>query len=304
MKRAHVLFAILVVVAIIGYRPIMSYIRGEKPTVGALSCEYNGRSYGQEEKRQADDGCNVCTCGENGWSCTKIACAPGEGSGSISGSLSYPSEILPAQRICALDLADDKNYCQQVVAGTATYAITAPAGDYFVYAALEDDVTGKRAYYSEFVRCGLKAECKDHSPIKVTVTSGEVATADPQDWYAVGQIDLVAVTPARYEYNTHNYYPTSLFRVTARGLSKVEIFSSPYPPVEGRRENPDFTLVGEAAFVSEDRGIQTWTLPIPGGFQAMEVKAKGTSENEEFLWSPDLRIVRPIQTAAASSTVQ
>ncbi|HTK60190.1 MAG TPA: hypothetical protein VL283_03225 [Candidatus Baltobacteraceae bacterium] len=303
MKRAYILFAILVALAVVAYRPVMTYVRGGTKT-GASSCEYEGRSYRLAEQRRAADGCNVCACGENGWSCTKLACRAGEGSGTISGTLSYPSEAIPAQRVCALNLEDDATYCQQTVAGATAYAIPAPAGEYFVYASLEDDVTGKRAYDSEFVRCGLKAECKDHTPVKIALAPDGTATADPQDWYAVGQFDLVSVTPSRYEYLTHNYYPTSVFSVMARGLSKVELFSSPYPPDPAHRDDPPFSPIGEASLVSEERDVQTWTLPVPPGFQAMEVRAKGTSENGEYLWSRDLRIVRPIDTAAASSTVQ
>ena len=204
MKRAHILLIVLVLLAIFAYRPVLSYLRGEKPASGSLTCDYEGRSYRREEQRRAADGCNFCTCGENGWACTEIACAEGEGSGSISGKLSYPSESIPAQRVCAIDLKGDKEYCQQTQQGDAAYAIVAPAGAYWVYAALADDTTGKRAYYSEFVRCGLNAECKDHTPVEVAVEAEKIAAADPQDWYAMGQIDLLNVTPSRYEYSTHN----------------------------------------------------------------------------------------------------
>ena len=300
MKRVHVLLAILVVMAAVGYRPVLSLLRGGGAAGEVLTCEYDGRPYALEAQRRADDGCNICTCGATGWSCTKIACAAGEGLGSISGTLAFPSEVLPAQRVCAISLKDDKEYCQETTLGAASFAIPAPSGDYWVYASLEDDVTGKRAYWSEFVRCGLEAACKDHTPVTVTVKPGETAQADPQDWYAVGQFDLLDVTPSRYEYDTHNYYPTSSFLVKARGLSAVEIQSTPYPPQEGA----PFSSVGEASLVSVTRDIQTWKLPIPQGFQAMQIRAKGTSENGDHLMSRTVRIVRPIETAAASSTVE
>src|SRR5689334_8195991 len=101
MKRVYILLAVLIVLAAVGYGPVMSYLRGGSPPGEAVSCEYEGRAYRLEDQRHAADGCNVCTCGENGWACTKIACeAGGAGSGSISGTLSYPSEMLPAQRVC------------------------------------------------------------------------------------------------------------------------------------------------------------------------------------------------------------
>lgn len=304
MKRAHVLLVILVVLAAVGYGPVMKRIREARGLAsggGPTTCEYEGRTYRLEEQRRAADGCNVCSCGETGWACTKIACVPGgPGIGTVSGMLSYPSEFLPAQRVCALNLVDDKEYCLQTTAGESSYAIPAPEGEYWVYAALEDDATGKRAYYSEFVRCGLKAECKDHSSVTVLIKTGETSEAHPQDWYAAGQFDEILVAPSRYEYSTHNYYPGSSFHLTSRGLSSVEISSTPYPPV------PDapYVLIGAAALTKEERGIQTWSLAVPEGFQAMRVRAKGVTENGEFLMSRDLRIVRPIATASASSTVR
>lgn len=301
MKRAHALFAVLVALVFFGYRPVTTLISGRSTSAEPASCDYEGRSYRLEEQRRADDGCNVCACGENGWTCTKISCmAGGAGNGSISGALSYPSETLPAQRVCATNLADDKEYCQQTKQGDASFVITAPIGDYWVYAALEGDTTGKRAYFSEFVTCGLKAECKDHTPVKVAVESQKISAADPQDWYAPGQVAMINVSPSRFEYYTHNYYPSSVFRVTSQGFSKVELSSTPYPPLEGA----PFSPIGEATLVSEERGIQVWTMPVPAGFQAMQVRAKGTSESGDFLLSREIRLVRPIETASENSKIE
>jgi hypothetical protein len=304
MKRAHVLFALLVVLAVVGYGPVMTLVRQARygrPDPGPATCDYAGRSYRLSEQRRADDGCNVCACGEEGWACTKIACVPGgPGVGTIAGALAYPSEVIPAQRICAVNLADDKEYCQQVTDGTPNFAVPAPAGEYWVYAALADDATGKRAYWSEFVRCGLKAECKDHTPVTVAVTKGEIVEAHPNDWYAPGQVDLINVSPSRFEYSTHNYYPNSVFLVKARGLVAVELEATPYPPEEGAAFSP----IGSASMTSEERGIQTWSLKIPAGFQAMHVRAKGTSADGAYLLSRTVRLVRPIETASASSTIE
>lgn len=303
MKRAHVLFAVLVVLAVVGYGPVMTLVRrlayGQERS-GPTTCDYAGRSYLLEQQRRADDGCNVCTCGENGWACTKIACVPGgPGVGTVAGTLAYPSETIPAQRICALNLADDKEYCQQVTDGTENFAVPAPEGEYWVYAALVDDVTGKRAYWSEFARCGLKAECKDHTPVTVKVEKGKIAQAHPYDWYAPGQVDVINVSPSRFEYSTHNYYPDSVFLVKSRGLTAVELEATPYPPEEGA----PFSPIGSASMSSEERGIQTWSLKIPAGFQAMHVRAKGFSAGGEYLFSRTVRLVRPIETASASSTI-
>jgi len=302
MKRSHTLFAIFIILALFSHRILFEAVRrlrGDAPRSVGVSCEYNGRAYALQEQRRAEDQCNVCTCEENGWSCTKFACAKGsDGAGTITGEISFPSEYLPVQQVCALDLKDEKEYCQPTRKGEKSFAVPVPAGDYDVYAMLQDDATGKRAYYSEFVRCGSGVECKDHTPIAVHVEAGGISEAQPQDWYAPGQFDLLNVTPSRYEYSTHNYYEGSVFQARGRGLVKVEFSSTAYPP----QPDATYALVGEAALASEDRGIQTWTLPIPTGFQAMEVRAKGYSEDGSYLMSRILRIVRPIVTASASGT--
>lgn len=303
--RLFLLVIILLELIYISYGPVMTFIRKTRDAVTGTSvsrCEYEGRSYGIGEKRRATDGCNVCDCSVNGWACTEISCQVGSAVGaSITGKLSYPSEFMPAQRVCALNIKDDAEYCQETLQGSSTYVINAPPGDYWVYAArAEGDIVRQRAYYSEYVVCGLSAECKDHTPITVTVTAGQVAEADPQDWYSLGQMDSIVIAPSRYEYNTHNYYPGSLFTLNARGLAKVEFYSTPYPP----RDNASFSLIGEATMVSDDGDVQTWSLPIPAGFQATYVRAKGSTDNGDFLMSRSIWLVRPISTATVDSMVQ
>lgn len=304
-KRLFLLVIILLELAYISYGPVMTFVRKTREAGAGASvsrCEYEGRSYGAGEKRRAPDGCNVCDCSENGWACTDMNCQAGSPTGaSITGKLSYPSEFMPAQRVCALNTKDDAEYCQETLPGTTAYVINVPPGDYWVYAArAEGEPVRQRAYYSEYVVCGLSAECKDHTPITVAAAAGEVAEADPQDWYSPGQIISLVIAPSRYEYNTHNYYPGSVFTLNSRGLSKVEFYSTPYPP----RDNAAFSSIGEAVLVSDDGDIQTWSLPIPPGFQATYVRAKGTSENGDFLMSRNIWLVRPISTATSDSAVQ
>jgi hypothetical protein len=61
-----------------------------------------------------------------------------------------------------------------------------PVGNYYVYA-MTNLVKGRedyKAYYSEFVICGLNVNCESHEPIIVTVTAGETTSKiDPSDWY-------------------------------------------------------------------------------------------------------------------------
>ncbi|MCJ7818743.1 MAG: hypothetical protein MUP25_02845 [Syntrophales bacterium] len=128
--------------------------------------------------------------------CPGAAAAPPPGA--IEGSLSYPSEFIPDDMtICAENLATQKIYCTskhlkgkkyQYQVG---YKLTVPPGEYHVFAQLPDPAKygadmakDYRAYYSEFVKCGMSVDCKSHAPMVVQVKSGEtVRGIDPQDWY-------------------------------------------------------------------------------------------------------------------------
>lgn len=118
--------------------------------------------------------------------------------GVIEGSLGYPSEFIPADMvICAQNLATGKLSCtgkhikHKKYTYRVGYRLVVLSGDYYIYAYLPDPQKfgadfskDYKAYYSEFVKCGMRAECPSHAPIKVTVVSGKTVTGiDPQDWY-------------------------------------------------------------------------------------------------------------------------
>lgn len=104
--------------------------------------------------------------------------------GVIAGTLSYPSEYLPAQRVVAFDVANPSLfYWVQTQDGQATFELPVPPGTYYVVAYLPDGSLA--AGYSQAVLCGLKYECTDHSLIPVIVRAGErVNDVRPHDWYA------------------------------------------------------------------------------------------------------------------------
>jgi len=111
--------------------------------------------------------------------------------GTIEGSLSYPSEYIPPLEICADSVDSSEQYCtyEHIESAKYTYGqgykIEAPAGKYTVYAKLLNPDDDYKAYYSQFVTCGMEYECEDHEPIEITVTAGEtLSSIDPMDWYA------------------------------------------------------------------------------------------------------------------------
>ncbi|MGD0807023.1 MAG: hypothetical protein ABSA10_06105 [Anaerolineales bacterium] len=109
---------------------------------------------------------------------------PASANGTIRGHLSYPSEVLVAQRIIAFDTASMTKVAEvSTVQGQNTYALSVPEGDYYVVAYTLDG--NLSAGYSQAVPCGLSVDCTDHSLIVVHVDSGTfVENIDPQDWYA------------------------------------------------------------------------------------------------------------------------
>ncbi len=133
--------------------------------------------------------------------CLLLAPYPGAAAapqpGVIEGSLSYPSEFIPDDMtICAENLATKKIYCTNKHINARKYRykegykLTVPPGEYHVFAQLPDPARhgadyskDYRAYYSKFVTCGMSVECKDHTPIVVTVKSGATTSGvDPWDW--------------------------------------------------------------------------------------------------------------------------
>jgi hypothetical protein len=54
-----------------------------------------------------------------------------------------------------------------------------------VFAYIRDNETGASpGVYSQYVLCGLRASCSDHTLIEVTVAAGQTRTGiDPSDWY-------------------------------------------------------------------------------------------------------------------------
>ena len=116
--------------------------------------------------------------------------------GIITGALSYPSDFdFPRMIVCAEAVASKRIHCTDKRITNrrnrkVTYKLRVPTGDYYVFATIVDDddpaeaYRGYKAYYSEFVKCGLSVNCPSHEPIKVTVRAGRTLTGiDPGDWY-------------------------------------------------------------------------------------------------------------------------
>lgn len=112
--------------------------------------------------------------------------------GTITGTLGYPSSGNPAQKVCAVSLADNPSItCVTTQAGQNTYTLELAEGNYNIYASLVtaqgDFSTSYKAYYDAFSKCGKNVNCpaSGHTQyINVAVKAGQrVSDVDPQDWY-------------------------------------------------------------------------------------------------------------------------
>ncbi len=104
------------------------------------------------------------------------------GTGSISGHLSFPSELIPPLRVVAINQKTGKSYFVDTNGNQYTYQINhLPAGTYHVIAYYQSLSGG----YTEAVSCGLTVECNHHGLIDVAVSPGkDIPGVDPGDWYA------------------------------------------------------------------------------------------------------------------------
>ncbi|NCN06852.1 MAG: hypothetical protein GW946_03355 [Candidatus Pacebacteria bacterium] len=118
---------------------------------------------------------------------------PSKQLGAIEGSLSFPSSGIPdTMEVCAEHTKTLEITCTGEIQKSDDYTfgfgyqLELTPGSYLVYAQLPND--SYRAYYSDFVLCGLAASCPSHNPIMVTVEPNMTASGiDPQDWYDTNQ---------------------------------------------------------------------------------------------------------------------
>ena len=110
--------------------------------------------------------------------------------GIITGPLSFPSEHIPEQMIvCAQEIETEVEFCtedkiqQENFINGVGFLLEVPIGDYYVYAFLPESPDNK-AYYNEFVTCGLDVDCESRENIVVTVSKNEIVEEImPHDWY-------------------------------------------------------------------------------------------------------------------------
>lgn len=106
--------------------------------------------------------------------------------GSLSGTLGYPSEGIPPLDVYAFVQSDLSSYYKiSTVQNQQEFSFeTLPEGTYVVvaYPKTSGELAGG---YTPAVACGLSVDCTDHSLLPVVVIAGEETTGVAvKDWYA------------------------------------------------------------------------------------------------------------------------
>jgi hypothetical protein len=123
--------------------------------------------------------------------------------GRISGNLTYPSDYIPPEMILCVT-RNKQNYCSNESAARlskarirfnlnhrrASYEVRLPAGTYYIYGAFPkgkaptSDMENLKAYYNDFVKCGMNIKCTSKKPIAIKVAPGQtVRNITIGDWY-------------------------------------------------------------------------------------------------------------------------
>lgn len=190
--------------------------------------------------------------------------SPSIQTGIIEGSLSYPSEGIPeAMKICAEEVSAKQQFCadKHIKAPKYQYGIgyqiQVPAGSYEVFAFLPD-TPAQKAYYSEFVICGLSADCPSHKPIKVIVEPGKTTDKiDPQDWYAPA---------ANAEADETELIKNAVYAKTGLNKTNAEVTVSFNNGSYAKGGVKEFSAIGGAYFLAA-KTASGWTAVYDGQAQ-------------------------------------
>lgn len=109
-------------------------------------------------------------------------------SGQITGKLVYPGDGIPRDLVlCITSSEPETTLCSNFKASTltaarmvfkidrrkATYQVTLPPGNYHIFAKT-GEMPGHRAFYNEYVKCGMEYTCRSKKPIILAVRNGKI----------------------------------------------------------------------------------------------------------------------------------
>lgn len=106
--------------------------------------------------------------------------------GSISGTLNFPSETIPALMVVAFNQTTGNFVGVETQTNQTAFRLeNLEPGIYHLVAYLKDEPS-RAGGYTQFVLCGMSAECNDHSLIDIPVNAGQEAGGITiADWYVM-----------------------------------------------------------------------------------------------------------------------
>lgn len=106
--------------------------------------------------------------------------------GSISGSLGYPSSGIPPLVVYAFAKDTYATFFKvETKTNQQSFTIDSVKPGTYVVVAYPQDMPGLAGGYTKAVACGLSVECTDHSLVSITVEAGKTTPAvEVKDWYA------------------------------------------------------------------------------------------------------------------------
>lgn len=106
--------------------------------------------------------------------------------GSLSGSLSYPSDEIPALEVYAFQQGNWTEFRKiETAKGAASFLFSSIVPGTYVVVAYPKDGGELQGGYSKAVLCGLKVDCNDHSLVPIIVRPGQRSSGvEVKDWYA------------------------------------------------------------------------------------------------------------------------
>jgi hypothetical protein len=194
--------------------------------------------------------------------------------GSIAGQLGYPAEGIPPMTIYAIRQSGRGApfYTVRAIKDQGTYTIKGVApGTYALFATMTAGLGPRQRFaggYTKFVLCGLRYGCTDHTPVPVTLTSGQAVTDIPvTDFYSPGPASFPfvpsgarATTPVPSPLPSYPDAIAAALYEAQRGTQTPHVFSGPFEqcPVNDAcvalQEKQDGT---RAAFFTAQAGSNT-----------------------------------------------
>lgn len=113
--------------------------------------------------------------------------------GSILAQLGYPAGGIPPLKVCAYSVPEKEGVYGEPVKcvktdtnQTEVTLLDVPTNTYHVFAWPVSDEFSLSGSFTPAVACGLKVECKDHSPLAVVVEADKSTQVEIKDWYGDG----------------------------------------------------------------------------------------------------------------------